>query len=93
MEIKVRGIERVNRSVDVEVDMLDFLDKLKTSVCHVPSDAFIKDGKVVTEIDVSMHGSSVYEYIPHEISDDDLEIMKKIDELRSLVSNKIDQSY
>lgn len=92
MEISVKGVEHVTRRVNVEVDPIEFLDSLKSTVCHVPSDAFVKDGKVVTAVDISYHGSPSYRYKTYQVSDEDLEIMNKIDELRKIIENKIYKS-
>lgn len=93
MEISVKGIEHVTRNVNVEVDPIEFLKSLKSTVCHVPYDAFVRDGKVVTAVDVSYHGSPSYEYKTYRIPDEDLEIMNKIDELSNLIRDKIYKSY
>lgn len=93
MEISVKGVEHVTRRVNVEVDPIEFLNSLKSTVCHVPSDAFVRDGKVVTAVDVSYHGSPSYEYKTYQILDEDLEIMNKIDELSNLIRDKIYKSY
>lgn len=93
MEISVKGVEHVTRNVNVEVDPIEFLNSLKSTVCHVPYDAFVRDGKVVTAVDISYHGSPSYEYKTYQIPDEDLEIMNKIDELSNLIRDKIYQSY
>ena len=93
MEIQVKGVEHVTRRVNVEVDPIEFLNSLKSTVYHVPSDAFMRDGKVVTAVDVSYHGSPSYEYKTYQIPDGDLEIMNKIDELSNLIRDKIYKSY
>lgn len=93
MEISVKGVEHVTRRVNVEVDPIEFLDSLKSTVCHVPSDAFVRGGKVVTAVDVSYHGSPSYEYKTYQIPDEDLKIMNKIDELSNLIRDKIYKSY
>lgn len=93
MEISVKGVEHVTRNVNVEVDPIEFLASLKSTVCHVPYDAFVRDGRVVTAVDVSYHGSPSYEYKAYQIPDEDLEIMNKIDELGDLIRDKIYKSY
>ena len=87
--IKVSGIEKVYRNVDVEVNPFEFLNGLKSSICGVPKDAYIKDGSVVTCEDVSYHGSPIYEYKTYEVSDLDKEIMVKISELEILLRKKL----
>lgn len=83
MKVNVLGVEKVCRNVNVEVDPFEFLKSLKSSICGVPKDAYIKDGSVVTCEDVSYHGRPTY-----DVSDLDKEIISKISELEVILRKK-----
>ena len=88
MFVKVSAVEKINRRTDVEVDPLEFLKNMKSWLCNVPRDAYVKDGKIVTCYDVSYHGSPLYEYKTYEVSNKDFEIIKTINELEKLIEEK-----
>lgn len=88
MKVNVLGVEKVCRNVNVEVDPFEFLKSLKSSICGVPKDAYIKDGSVVTCEDVSYHGRPTYEYTTYDVSDLDKEIISKISELEVILRKK-----
>lgn len=87
-QVKVNGIEEISRNVAVKVNPFDFLRDMIPAICGVPSDAYIKDGCVVTAEDTSYHGSASYEYTKYEVSELDKEILSKILELEKLLSKK-----
>lgn len=89
MRVNVSGTEEITRQVNVSIDPLDFLKSLKPSVCKVPSEAYIKEGEVVTSEDISHHGSPVYEYKKYNIPDLDKEILKQIISLEELLKKKM----
>jgi hypothetical protein len=86
--VRVKGCEKVTRYLDVEVDPIEFLDSLKTSVCRVPSNAYLNrdTGVVETADDVSYHGSPVYDIHSYkDLSKPQIEIIDTVNKLKSLI--------
>ncbi len=86
IQVPVFGVERVSRNVSVKVDPIDFLNALKRKECKVPIEAKIcqygeNKGKVITREDVSHHGSPIYEDTVYDVSEEDIELIKKIEDL------------
>lgn len=61
MTVKTTGTAVVREVLEFEVNPIEVLKDIKKTVCNVPADAYVKDGKVVTTEDVSRHGSPQYE--------------------------------
>lgn len=90
MYINTKGTATIQKIVDVEVDPIRVLGDIKKSVCHVPADAYIKEGKVVTSEDVSYHGSPVYEYAEYpDVTPNQMEIISHIEDLIKLLRSEM----
>lgn len=95
MNVKVPAIEKVIRKTEVEIDPLEFLESMKKSLCNVPFNAYVKNGRVITCRSFPCVSSlpkkeSVKEYKFYDVSSQDFEIIKKINELELLIRSKFE---
>lgn len=89
--INVNGYETITRTANVEVDVIEFLNKLKTKFCNVPIDAYIdkEDKKVKTSEDISRHGSPLYVYKEYELSENKYNILECIESLKRYIKMEV----
>lgn len=93
IKVPVSAVEYLRRDVSVVVDPIEFLNALKNKECRVPKNAHIckygsNKGKVITREDVSYHGSPMYEDTVYNVSEEDKELIKKIDDLIAILKKR-----
>lgn len=93
MYVNTKGTATIQKVVEVQVDPIQVLKDIKRTVCHVPADAYVKDGKVLTSEDISYHGSPVYEHTEHpNVTPNQMEIIDHIDDLIKLLREEMKTS-
>lgn len=54
-------------------------------MCGVPTNAYIKNGEIITAEDISYHGSPCYEYTKYDVEPKVFEMFEKIMELKKIM--------